>query len=128
LEGRNSIVDSGLIFFSAVLWVSLLCLLQKVRGIRIGCDVWKEEECNNVILKKYSRETWKEEKEEAQKQGCTISGRLSPRHLCFVYFQVTTNKMQRFLIYLFQQMPPIIRSTELYIQLQVLSTNTAARC
>ena len=45
-------------------------------------------------------------------------------------------KMQRFLIYLFLQMlymfhalpPPIIRSTELYIQLQVLSTNTAACC
>ena len=46
------------------------------------------------------------------------------------------NKMQRFLIYLFLQMlymlqavpPPNIRSTELYIQLQVLSTNTAASC
>jgi len=41
--------------------------------------------------------------------------------------------MQRFLIYLFLQTlnmfqavpPPIIRSTELFIQLQVLSTNTA---
>ena len=44
--------------------------------------------------------------------------------------------MQRFLIYLFLQMlymfqaasPPIIRSTKLYIQLQVLSTKTAACC
>jgi hypothetical protein len=42
--------------------------------------------------------------------------------------------MQRFLIYLFLQTlcmfqavpPPIIRSTKLYIQLQVLSINTAA--
>ena len=41
--------------------------------------------------------------------------------------------MQRFLIYSFLQTlymfqavpPPIVRSTELYIQLQVLSTNTA---
>jgi len=44
--------------------------------------------------------------------------------------------MQRFLINLFLQTlymfqavsPPIIRSTQLYIQLQVLSTNTAASC
>jgi hypothetical protein len=44
--------------------------------------------------------------------------------------------MQRFLIYLFSQTlymfqavpPPIIRSTQLYIQVQVLSTNTAASC
>ena len=44
--------------------------------------------------------------------------------------------MQRFLMYLFlqtlymfQAVPsPIIRSTELYIELQVLSTNTAASC
>jgi len=44
--------------------------------------------------------------------------------------------MQSFLIYLFLQMsymfqavpPPIIRSTKLYIQLHVLSTNTAASC
>jgi hypothetical protein len=45
--------------------------------------------------------------------------------------------MQLFLIYLFLQTllhmfqavpPPIIRSTQLYIQLQVLSTNTAASC
>ena len=51
-------------------------------------------------------------------------------------FRITTNKLQRFLIYLFLQMfymfqavpPPIIRSTELYIQLRVLSTNTAASC
>ena len=42
--------------------------------------------------------------------------------------------MQRFLIYVFLQTlymfqtvsPPIIRSTKLYIQLQVLSTNIAA--
>ena len=41
---------------------------------------------------------------------------------CRIYFQITTNKMQRFLIYLFLQMlymfqtvyPPIIRSTKLY--------------
>ena len=53
-----------------------------------------------------------------------------------VYIQITTNKMLRFLIYLFLQMlfmfqavpPPIVRSTGLYIQLQVLSTNTAACC
>jgi len=32
-------------------------------------------------------------------------------------------------IYMFQAVPPpIIRSTKLYIQLQVLSTNTAATC
>ena len=45
-------------------------------------------------------------------------------------------KVQRFLIYLFLQMlymfqavpPPIIRSTQLCIQLQVLSTNSAACC
>jgi hypothetical protein len=51
-----------------------------------------------------------------------------------VRFQITANKMQRFLIYLFLQMIymfqavplPIIRSTKLYIQLQVLSINTAA--
>ena len=51
-----------------------------------------------------------------------------------IYFQIKTNKMQLFFIYLFLQMfymfqavpPPIIRSTELYIQLQVLSTNTGA--
>ena len=44
--------------------------------------------------------------------------------------------MQHFLIYLFLQVPyvfqavppPIIRSTQLYIQLQLLSTNTAACC
>ena len=44
--------------------------------------------------------------------------------------------MQRFLIYLFLQTlcmfqavpPPIIWSTEVNIQLQVLSTNTAASC
>jgi hypothetical protein len=44
--------------------------------------------------------------------------------------------MQCFLIYLFLQTlymfqavpPPIIRSTQLYIQLQVLSTSTAACC
>jgi len=44
-------------------------------------------------------------------------------------FRITTNKMQRFLIYLFLQtlymfqavLPPIIRSTQLCIQLQVLS-------
>ena len=53
-----------------------------------------------------------------------------------IKFQITANKMQCFLIYLFLQMlymfqavpPPIIRSTQLYIQLQVLSTNTAASC
>ena len=52
------------------------------------------------------------------------------------FFFITTNKMQRFLVYLFLKMlcmfqavpPPIIRSTELYIQLQILSTNTAACC
>jgi hypothetical protein len=51
-------------------------------------------------------------------------------------FQITANKKQRLLIYLFLQTlymfqpvpPPIIRSTELYIQLQVLSNNTAASC
>ena len=51
-------------------------------------------------------------------------------------FQITANKMQCFLIYLFLQMlymfqtvpPPIIRSTQLYIQLQGLATNTAASC
>ena len=59
----------------------------------MGCGVWMEEECDNMISKKYNRETmdtrtWKEEeeeeeeeedeeeKEDAQKQGCTISGRL----------------------------------------------------
>jgi len=44
--------------------------------------------------------------------------------------------MQHFLIYLFLKMlymfqeipPPIIRSTQLYKQLQVLSTNTATSC
>jgi len=44
--------------------------------------------------------------------------------------------MQHFLIYLFLQTlymfqavsPPIIRSTKLYIELQVLSINTAANC
>jgi len=44
--------------------------------------------------------------------------------------------MQHFMIYLFLKMlymfqvvlPPIIRSTQLYKQLQVLSTNTAASC
>jgi len=44
--------------------------------------------------------------------------------------------MQRFLIYLFLQTlymlqavpPPIINCTQLYIQLQLLSTNTAACC
>jgi len=49
-----------------------------------------------------------------------------------IYFQITANKTQRFLIYLFLQMlymfqvvpPPIIRSTQLYIQLQVLVDNT----
>jgi hypothetical protein len=47
-------------------------------------------------------------------------------------FQITPNKMQRFYLflqtlYMFQAVPPpIIRSTKLYIQLQVLSTNTAA--
>jgi len=49
-------------------------------------------------------------------------------------FQITTNKMQRFLIYfllqtlyMFQAVPPpIIRTSKLYIQLQVLSTSTAA--
>jgi hypothetical protein len=56
LDSRNSIIDSGLIFFFAVLWVSLLRLLLKVRGIRMGCGVWKEEECNNVMLKKYNRD------------------------------------------------------------------------
>ena len=53
-----------------------------------------------------------------------------------IRFQITTNKMQRFLIYLFLQTlyvfqavpPPIISNTKLYIQLQVLSTNTAACC
>ena len=53
-----------------------------------------------------------------------------------IYFKFTPNKMQRFLIYLFLNMlytfqavpPPIIRSTQLYRQLQVLSTNTAASC
>jgi len=53
-----------------------------------------------------------------------------------IYFQITTNKMQLFLIYLFLQIlymfqaipPPIIRSTKLYIQPQVLSTNTVACC
>jgi len=53
-----------------------------------------------------------------------------------IWFQVTANKMQRFLIYLFPKVPcmfqavspPIIRSTRLYKQLQVLSTNTAASC
>jgi len=52
------------------------------------------------------------------------------------YFQITTNKMQHFLIYLFLQTPymfqavppPIIRSTQLYIQVQVLSISTAAYC
>ena len=47
-----------------------------------------------------------------------------------------SNKKQRFLIDLFLQTlymfkavpPPIIRSTQLYIQLQVLSTDTAASC
>ena len=50
-----------------------------------------------------------------------------------VYFQITTNKMQLFLIYLFLQMlymfqavPPPIMSTQLYIQLQVLSTYSVA--
>jgi hypothetical protein len=33
------------------------------------------------------------------------------------------------MLYMFQAVPPpIIRSTQLYIQLQVLSTNTAASC
>jgi hypothetical protein len=56
LGGRNSIIDSGLIFFSVVLWISLLCRLQKVRGIRMGCDAWKVEESNNMALKKYNRD------------------------------------------------------------------------
>jgi len=51
-----------------------------------------------------------------------------------IYFQITTNKMKRSFIYLFLQIlymfqavsPPIIRSTKLYIQLQILSTNTVA--
>jgi len=46
------------------------------------------------------------------------------------FFQVTANKMQRFLIYLFLKTlymfqavpPPIIRRIQLYKQLQVLST------
>jgi len=52
----------------------------------MGCGVWMEEECNNMILKDYvatmDTRTWKEEeeeeeeKEDAQRQGCTISGRL----------------------------------------------------
>jgi hypothetical protein len=71
-----------------------------------------------------------------------FAGSARPTHmLCFKLeeacrFQITTNKMQRFLIYLFLQTlymfqaipPPIIRSTQLYVQLQVLSTNTAASC
>jgi len=44
-----------------------------------------------------------------------------------IQFQITANKMQHFFIYLFLQTlymfhavpPPIIRSTQLYIQLQV---------
>ena len=52
-------------------------------------------------------------------------------------FQITTNEMQRFLnLFIFYRRctcfrrvsPPIIRSTRLYIQLQVLSTNTVASC
>jgi len=51
-------------------------------------------------------------------------------------FQVTANKMQRFCNYLFLQTlymfhavpSPIISSTQLYKQLQVLSRNTAASC
>jgi len=51
-----------------------------------------------------------------------------------MYFQITTNKMQHLVIYLFLRMlymfqavpPPILRSTKLYTQLQVLSTNTVA--
>ena len=47
-----------------------------------------------------------------------------------IYFQITTNKTQHFLIYLFLQtlcvfqavLPPIIRSTQLYIQFHILST------
>ena len=54
----------------------------------------------------------------------------------FGYFQITANKMQRFLIYLLLQTlymfqvvpPPIIKSTQLCIQLQVLSTNSGASC
>jgi hypothetical protein len=50
--------------------------------------------------------------------------------------QITANRMQRFLnLFIFTDAlhvsgvpPPIIRSTKLYIQLQVLSTNTAASC
>ena len=53
-----------------------------------------------------------------------------------IYFQITTNKMQRFLSYLFLQTlykfqavpPPIIRRIKLYIQLLVLSNNIAACC
>jgi len=49
---------------------------------------------------------------------------------------ITANKMKRFLNYLFLKTlymfqavpPPIIRSTQLYKQLQLLSTNTAASC
>jgi hypothetical protein len=49
----------------------------------------------------------------------------------FFHFQITVNKLQHFLIYVFLQTPymfqavppPIIRSTQLYIQLHVLSTN-----
>ena len=50
--------------------------------------------------------------------------------------RITANKIQRVLIYLYLQTlykfqavpPPIIRSTQLYIQLQVLSNNTAVSC
>ena len=71
---------------------------------------------------------------------CTMTNKYTIRnsYVCAfqIYFRITTNKMQRFLIYSFVQIlymfqavpPPIIRSTELYIQLQVLSTNTAACC
>ena len=52
----------------------------------MNCGVWKQQECNNVILKKKKtmniRTTKEEEKEEVQKQGCTVPGRL--------FAQVTT--------------------------------------
>jgi len=52
------------------------------------------------------------------------------------FFQNTAYKMPLFFIYLFLQtlymfqavLPPIIRSIKQYMQLQVLSTKTAASC
>jgi len=68
--------------------------------------------------------------------GFQITQQLPPRKYANreMLFQVTANKLQRSLVYLFLQMlymfqavpPPINGRTQLYKQLKVLSTNNAA--